>query len=312
MAIRVGNDAVTAIGSLAEKAGQAEASQIEAQRAEERFIRAQQMQQQEKMAQMQMQNQWDMVEFEANLQNNAKKMAMQWELQKAAIASQHDFDLREWEKEAEFKRDALERMKKQDEFELIKKQINDNANITPEQKEDMVRRATARHFGYNPDEIYGQEQGELELLRIDAARQEMGLPMKYHNQETIQTQLTDTAPAQYMEGQGKFSVDTQRDIQATKENKTKVVSPEGVIGYIDIKEWPEHKSKGFELYNDFLYNDWKNKYEGLESKVDEQFADFRAKQLLLGKARTKMKRKNPSAWDRYLEEMRASVSEGNQ
>jgi hypothetical protein len=303
-AIRIGNDPVQSIGRLAKKAGEVEASQIEAQRAEERYARAKQMDFQREMA-----------EFEAGLQMEGQKMAKQWELQKMQLASQHDFALREWEKEAEFKKDATNRIRKQDEFELIKKQINDNSDITPEQKTDMISRATAQFFGYDSSDIYGRQQGELELLQIDQARIEIGLPPKYNTELTTQTRSPIAQPVP--EGE-KLGI-TQEERTLEQQGKIKVISPEGVEGTINLNEWPEYKGKGFELYDTSMatggqrYQQWKQEFEKTRSTVNAPiYKKGPIKYLKAKQKQADMAKQEPLAWNRYMEKIKANLQKGNQ
>jgi hypothetical protein len=125
MAIRKQHGKVSSIAKLAKLSGQSLAARRDYERRDEAIQRYQELQRQDEIRQ-----------YEADARIKRDMMAMDWENQKLALRSQHDFAMEEMKRETLVQRELARQVKKMNEYDLAKDKLNEHLadrNITQEQ-----------------------------------------------------------------------------------------------------------------------------------------------------------------------------------
>ena len=289
--IRVGYEDVNSIGKLAQLAGEAQVQEREAQRTQALADRA-----------AQMQNQKEMMQFQAQLNAEAQKRAMSWELEKMELSSRHDFEMQEQRRQMEFEVNLQKEFQQKAEFEKAVKEINEQIGhtITPEKGQDAIRRLRVAKLGINPSSIYPQENTNNANQLVQLFKQ-LGINLRDINPNTgqpIRKKITQPAGQSNMP-QPALGISPETK-QAEQANKIRVVSPSGKHGAVPIEEWADWKAKGYQLEEgntiDFIKNSeqFHNSWNPIIRKSATMALDKFAKE-------------NPVGWRRYLE----SLSKGN-
>jgi len=150
MAIRKEYGKVSSIARLGKLAGQSIAARRDAERREVRIQRAQELQIRETMQARELAAKQEMFEHEIKANVQKQTMAMDWENQKLALNSQHDFAMQKMREEALAQREIAREIKKLNEYELAQDKLREHLadrNITQEQYNSAMANLDMKHLG---------------------------------------------------------------------------------------------------------------------------------------------------------------------
>lgn len=140
MAIRRQHGKVATVAKLAQLAGKSMAARRDYERKETMLQQAKEMQRREALAKYEEQNRM-----------KRDMMAMDWENQKLAMRSQHEFAMEEMKQEAYMQRELAKEIKKLNEYDLAKDKLREalaDRNITEEQYKAAMTNVDMKILGY--------------------------------------------------------------------------------------------------------------------------------------------------------------------
>ncbi|KKL62483.1 hypothetical protein LCGC14_2184740 [marine sediment metagenome] len=136
----------------------------------------------------------EMVEYQQELQQEAKRQSMAWELQKIQLSQQNDFQIREQLRMQEMQDEYNKQQRKEQEFDAVIKAIDDSDTITDDEKERFKLNAEAKHrMGPSAPQI-------KEPKGIDPMKMQRGMEDDLMYYQEIVNQYSETEDISWMPG----------------------------------------------------------------------------------------------------------------